>query len=37
MGYYWPDVSKEAATVQKNVKIVGSWWTKKKVVFVVED
>ena len=24
MGYYWPNVSKEAATVQKNVKIVGS-------------
>ena len=24
MGYYWPDMSKEAATVQKNVKIVGS-------------
>ena len=37
MGYYWPDVSKEAATVQKNVQIVSSWWTKKKDVFVVED
>ena len=24
MGYYWPNMSKEAATVQKNVKIVGS-------------
>ena len=37
MGYYWPNMSKKAANVQKNVKIVGSRWTKKKAVFVVED
>ena len=37
MRYYWPNLCKEAANVQKNVKIVDSRWIRKKAVFVVED
>ena len=30
MGYYWPNMNKEAATDRRNVKSVSSRWTKKK-------